>query len=461
MGRSNQNPVVKRISTKANTSLSKVIIKLRGEGVGAILARGAGTSLMVKIVGTGVAFSVQVLLARFMGAEEYGVYIYVLTWLNILASLATMGWDTALLRYVAAYNAKSEWGAFRGIWQTSNQFVLLASLSVSSLTGLAIWALQNQLRSELTYTFWIGSAILPILTLTSLRQAAMRSLRHVALAQLPDEILRPILLTVLVCIVAGRFAQPIDSSTAMILNAIAAAIVFGIGAYCLNRLLPQPVKLSSPECRNREWLKVALPMFLISGMYLILNQTDTIMIGAMLGTTQAGIYAAVCRMANLTLFGITAVNAIAAPMISQLYTSGQHSELQRMVTLAARGIFLVSVPVALLLILGGNKLLTLFGPPFVEGFPALVILTVGQMVNALSGSVGFLMTMTGHQREAVLVIGSSAILNVVLNAALIPVLGINGAALSTALTTILWNTIMLVYVHKQLKINSTIFFLAR
>nr|WP_277879386.1 polysaccharide biosynthesis C-terminal domain-containing protein [Coleofasciculus sp. FACHB-712] len=100
----------------------------------------------------------------------------------------------------------------------------------------------------------------------------------------------------------------------------------------------------------------------------------------------------------------------------------------------------------------------LFGSSFVEGLPALVILTVGQMVNALSGSVGFLMTMTGHQREAALIIGSSAILNVVLNAALIPYLGINGAALSTALTTALWNIIMLVYVNKQLKINSTIFF---
>ncbi|MBD1945822.1 flippase [Coleofasciculus sp. FACHB-712] len=458
MGRSNRKLVVKRASTKAKTHLNRIIIKLRGEGVGAILARGAGVSLIVKMVGTGVAFSVQVLLARVMGAEQYGVYIYVLTWLNILASVATMGWDTALLRYVAAYNAKSEWGAFRGILQTSNQFVLWVSVSVSSLTGLVIWALQNQLQPELTYTFWIGSAILPILTLTSLRQAALRSLRHVALAQLPDEILRPILLTVLVCIVSGIFAQSIDGSTAMVLNAIAATIAFGIGACCLNCLLPQRVKLSSPDCRNREWLRVALPLFLISGMYLILNQTDTIMIGAMLGTTQAGIYATVCRMANLTLFGITAVNAIAAPMISQLYASGQHSQLQHMVTLAARGIFLISVPIALVLIFGGNMLLMLFGSSFVEGLPALVILTVGQMVNALSGSVGFLMTMTGHQREAALIIGSSAILNVVLNAALIPYLGINGAALSTALTTALWNIIMLVYVNKQLKINSTIFF---
>ena len=90
-------------------------------------------------------------------------------------------------------------------------------------------------------------------------------------------------------------------------------------------------------------------------------------------------------------------------------------------------------------------------------YTPMVILIGGTAVSALSGSVGFLMVMTKHQKEASVIITVSAVLNVVLNVLLIPRLGLVGAAVSTAATTVLWNLIMLVFVQRRLNINSTVF----
>jgi O-antigen/teichoic acid export membrane protein len=128
-----------------------------------------------------------------------------------------------------------------------------------------------------------------------------------------------------------------------------------------------------------------------------------------------------------------------------------------MLALAAVGILAFSIPVSIVLIIWGREILALFGTQFTYGYPALVILTVGQLVNAFSGPVGFIMTMTGRHVEASYVIGGSAALNVILNAALIPSLGIIGAAVATSITVALWNFTLVCRVKSQLNIHSTIF----
>jgi O-antigen/teichoic acid export membrane protein len=143
-------------------------------------------------------------------------------------------------------------------------------------------------------------------------------------------------------------------------------------------------------------------------------------------------------------------------MISELYWRGSHAELQRLVRLAAFGVLATAIPALVVLVILGSFVLRLFGPNFDAGYAALVTLCCGQLVNALAGSVGLLMSMTGHQKEAAGIVAVAAVLNVVLNLALIPRFGMVGAAVATATTTALWNLAMLAYVWKNLGVNPTI-----
>ena len=152
-----------------------------------------------------------------------------------------------------------------------------------------------------------------------------------------------------------------------------------------------------------------------------------------------------------------AINSIRAPMIGQYYARKELKELQRVVTSAAVVYAVVTVPIVIVLIVFGKSALSLFGMDFIAAYLPLSILLVGQLVDALAGSVGYLMTMTGHQNEMVKVIGVCSILNIILNAVLIPIMGLTGAALSTAITMSLWSILLVFRVKNRLQINSTVF----
>jgi O-antigen/teichoic acid export membrane protein len=197
-------------------------------------------------------------------------------------------------------------------------------------------------------------------------------------------------------------------------------------------------------------------LLLISGFHLVLNQTDTLMLGVLRSTGDAGAYAVASRVTQLIFLGQWAVNAIAAPMFSELHHGGAKDRLQEAATYAARAAFMVTVPLAVALVVFGRQVLALFSSEFTIAWTALVILAGGQIIHVLCGSVGLLMTMTGREKAAGRIIGMAAMVNILLNAALIPRFGLEGAAVSTAVSTAFWNIAMVVMVRKKLGIRPTV-----
>jgi len=431
--------------------------KLRySTGHRAILARGAIGSFVVKILGAAIAFGLHILLARLLGVSQYGIYIYALTWLNILAILCLLGFHTSLVRFIAAYKAQEKWGLLRGIVRRSTQFVVIFSLLIGGIGGIVVWFLRSRIGQDQATTFGVALILLPVLVLVRLREAGLRALKRVVRSELPIRIIRPLLLSAILSGLYLYLRQPLQATQAMAINLIAVFTALVIGTLWLIKKLPEQMRDARPVYEERRWLKVSLPLLLIDGMLVVLNQTDIIMLGAIRGSDEAGIYSAASRISNLVVFALAAINAILAPMISELYSTGKNKELQRIVTLAARAIFVFTLMVSIILVVFGKFALSLFGAEFVVAYVPLLILLCGQIVNALAGSVGFIMTMTGHQNQAGAIVTVSAVVNIILNALLIPLMGLVGAAISTAFTMVLWNITMLIYVQRRLGISSTV-----
>jgi O-antigen/teichoic acid export membrane protein len=104
-----------------------------------------------------------------------------------------------------------------------------------------------------------------------------------------------------------------------------------------------------------------------------------------------------------------------------------------------------------------QPVLSIFGSDFITANWTLKILVIGRLVDALCGSVGSLMVMTGHQNKSLPVFGWCALMNIVLNAITIPYLGMVGAAIATSITMITWNIWLSVLVIKYVKVNPSIF----
>jgi len=291
------------------------------------------------------------------------------------------------------------------------------------------------------------------MALIRIRQTIMQGLNQVVLGQLPEMLIQPVLFIALLGGVYLFSRNYLSAPLAICANAIATGIAFIIGTKMLQRILPQKTMEAVPEYNTRDWAYSALPLLLLNSLRVINAQTDIIILGAVKGAEVAGIYAVANRGAGLIAFILVAVNAALAPTIASLYAAGDMRQLQHVITKSARIVLLISLPVGLSLILFGKWFLLLFGHGFIKGITALSILSIGQIVNAATGSVGILLVMTGYERDVSIFTGVSGVLNVVLNIVLIPIWGLKGAATATASSMIVLNLMLAIWVYKRLGIN--------
>lgn len=429
---------------------------LSGKGVGAVLARGAGGAFAVKLASVAVGLASYLILTNLLGAEIFGDYIYALSWVTVLLLLALGGFDTAALRFVPSYRGQSQWPHLSGFLRRSRQLVIGSAVGCAALLAGVVWLLSGRLEPPLRQTFLLASPLVVVLAALNLCASQLQGLKHVVKAKFPIEVGRPLLLALLVAGMAWCCPQRVSAAAAMGANLLATAAALAGAWLLLRRALPVEVRMAEPLFETAHWFRVAMTLLLLTAFFQVLSRTDVIMLGLLLDTKSAGIYAMAALASQMVFLGLSAINVIAAPMISELYWHDRHEELRRLVRLAALGVVATAFPAIILLVVFGRPILRLFGPAFDTGYAALVILCCGQLINALAGSVGFLMTMTGHQKQAAVIVAVTATLNVALNLLLIPPYGMVGAAAATAVTTAAWNLAMLAYVWTVLRINPTI-----
>jgi O-antigen/teichoic acid export membrane protein len=414
----------------------------------------SGGSFIIKIAGTTCAFLLQVVLARFLGVETFGEYIYVITWINFFVLLSILGFDSASLKFLPVYKEKRDSAYFKGFVTRSMQFVITASLAIS-LAGTAFIYINSSLPKGMAILFLPGFLLIPINALNRLLGSFLQALLNVKGALIPQHVIRPLLTICGLAIIFYILNIKITAQAALMINLAAGLLVTGILLYLLRPHFKHHNNNAS-KFETSEWRNTALALLLISVLNIVLTQADILMLGGLIGTTEAGIYAVAVKTATLIAFILTAVNSVAAPMISRLYSQGNLEELQRLITFSAKIVFFVSLPLYLAIISFSDRILTIFGTEFTAGGQALIILASAQLFNAVTGSVGFLLSMTGHHKYALQILTITASANIVLNIILIPVFGISGAAIATAVSTVFWNAAMFLMCRKLLGLNSTI-----
>ena len=190
-------------------------------------------------------------------------------------------------------------------------------------------------------------------------------------------------------------------------------------------------------------------MLLSTSMFMVMNWTDTLMIGYYLTEDEVGIYRLAFKVAALVTFAQFAINSIAAPMFSSFKAKGDMTGLRRMVRNIGYLNVLISGPIFISILLFPNLVLEFFGDEFSKGSEPLIILAVGSVINALCGPVMYLLNMTGKEKAARNIIIVASVLNVVLNLTFIPTYGLIGAAYATSISTVIWNALAVVQIKKE------------
>lgn len=450
--------IIRTLMHRGKAFVSDSFQPFYGDGLRAKVVRGGAGSFIVKISATGLVLLISVLLARVLGPEGYGVYSYVLALISVMAIPAQFGLPELVVRETAKAQVHTEWSALRGIWRWSVIAVSVFSAALIILALIFVILFANSLNNLQISTFFWGLILVPLLALTRLYGSMLQGLRKVIHGQIPDAIIRPVILIILVLLVLSiNSGQHVNASQIMALHASSAMLALVIAAWFVRRLSPAQINTSVvPVYQVKRWIGSILPLAFVAGMGVINTQTDLIMLGFFMTPTDVGVYRVAVQGSTLVSFGLGAIAAVAIPYYAQFHARGEMDRLQSLATAGARVMLAAAIPVVLIFIIFGESILHfVFGAEYISAYSALVILSVSHVFHAGFGILGPLLNMTGYERITAKGIAFAAVCNVVLNFIFIPLYGVIGAAFSTGATLIIWNIVLWMSVRKTLGIDPT------
>ncbi|MGB5738579.1 MAG: polysaccharide biosynthesis C-terminal domain-containing protein [Woeseia sp.] len=225
----------------------------------------------------------------------------------------------------------------------------------------------------------------------------------------------------------------------------------------LSRQLQLELASAPPEYQTRKWLRIALPLLVISLFGNYFPDYMLILVGAHVPSDQVAIFNASYRLAMIVTFTLTAVEAVTSPVAARLYATQDFNELQTVVSRAAKLGFGASLASVIAFASLGRTLLGLFGDEFVAGYETMLILVAAQLVRAAAGPVISLLSVTGHQDRCLVVFGVGLIASVALVFLLVPIFGIRGAAMSVLLVTLGWSIWLQRLVIVHLGVRTSVF----
>ena len=420
------------------------------------LARNSVVVLALGFAEIVLMYLLQIFLARWMGTTQYGIYEYVITLSLLLAIPASLGLPRVVVRFINEYREQKNWGLLRGLILGSWQLTLGTGLLIGLFGTGAIFLINHYYHFSYAPILHIGIWLVPLQGLVLLQEDMGRGTKNLILAYAPTKVIWPVL------VILGGFLlwhnRHLLNSISMIWIALGTlGVVIAIQGSWMWFKFDREITPTTPVYTPFAWLQISLPLLLSRGFREILMQTDTLLLGAFIGASAVGIYTPASKTALWVNFILQSINVVIDPTFAILNVRGDRAELQKVISTVTLWVFWSSSAIALFLLIFAKPILGVFGSEFVEAHWVLKILVIGQLVNALCGSVGNLLAMTGYQNKLMLVSIITALINVVLHTIAIPLWGTIGAALSTALALSIWNIWLVAIAIRNLKINPTVF----
>lgn len=444
------HPFIQKLSSMTKNTPARLLNT--GAALFAIQASGIAVSLALSIV-----------LARGLGTQEFGIYSYALSIAALLAVPVQLGLPTLVVRDTARLKQAGEIRQMYRLWS----WATLAVLVVSAFMIVPIWLLSPLIFSqELTVLLLLMVfALVPLMSVGSLRAAALRGLGNVIQGQLPEMLFRPALILALVLamlalgprIGLGTDGWKMQATDALLLNLMATALAFVAGLILLRRAAPAPDTGAEAHSLHRNWLRAGMLLGVASSAMVMNGNLDMVMLGSIRLPAEAGNYKVAATFALLSATVLNVLNLVAQPRIAQMHASGDIAGMRRLVTLVSRLGFSAGCMVGGAFLLLGKWLLgTAFGAEYIAAYSALLILAAGQIANTFFGPVMMVLQMCDQERLVMYGVLAAAAANIVLNALLIPWLGIIGAATATALTLFIWNALLNVATRRRLGVDCSI-----
>jgi len=413
----------------------------------------AGGVFILKILYVGLSLLIALLLGRFLGPKGLGAYSFSISTVQVLLIPTIFGLPQVAVRETAVNFSQQRWSILRGLISWCNKSVFYSSLIFTGI-GVVVCLLFEHRDPFLARTLLISVFSLPFLAQIRIRQSIMQGFKRIVLGNAPEFLIEPILILAIIVVTGFFFRGLLTPQLTLIGYDCSVIICFCIGVILLIRTMPKDIWLSDRVFNKKRWFRSALLLLWATAMMTINNRMDSVMLGVFWGAEEVGTYTAANKAAQLIPFGLIAINVSIKPVIAEVYEKKEWKKIQRLLTYSSRGGLIFAIPCILVFIFLGKIILNVFGSDFVIAYRPLLILSVGQLINNAAGCVGAVLINCHKEKEAAISIAVGAGANVLLNMILIPIFKVEGAAIATGVSMIIWNVLMIVFVRRKLKLRA-------
>ena len=435
------------------------------------LYKSSASAFLTKVIGAGSSLLLALLVARYLGAEQAGVYYTAITLGVFCSFLACMGLDQPLMREAAAFKE----GCNNAFLQMVGRAVKMGLFGLAIVTCVFIFAADNIAayfrQSQLENIIPLWTIVVVSTVIINLSGQILRGFNRILEASFiffgSVNILTLILLIIammfdrkvlswipdieiLIDGISIRLSPLEGALTAYILASIATALLAFVKVRNVIKSLQANNDINEEKIHYRKVFASGFSFLIIGVSTRGLNWIAILILAKLQDSEQVAIFSSAQRIALSIGFVLDSVAMAVGPKFVELYRKNDLNTLQKLYLRSTMLTIVIILPIVIILWLYGPIFMSFFGPEFIVGSTALIFLCIAQFISAVAGPNGQVMIAAHKEKVLRNIAFISFPLVIAFHLLFVPSYGYTGTAAVTALTIILTNIVISIFVYKKI-----------
>lgn len=363
----------------------------------AAVAKGSGFVLSGKLFMDAIRLVIAFILARTLGANQYGMYNLALSSMNVVVGLSLLGLDDAIIRFIAVMAGRKD---EKAIWGSIQVGVGVATF-ISAIVGTIVFGYSYVLAERvfnninLAPLLQLGAVFIPMLTVSEMLAGTLKGFKRMDYSVIARSYFQPLLRLVMVIIITFSGMDAFGATLAFCLSNLVAC---GLLVYYLNREFSIKRPLNDAKRDFKGIMAFSLPLWFSDIIVNFQSNIQALALGAMNTVTSVGVFSIASQITVVSGHFTSSLNISSKPYLAQLYDRRDMKQLEQIYQTANKWAVMVQLPIFFIMILFPHALLSVFGGSYTKGATALIILAIADLLNVSTGMGGAFLEMTGYAK---------------------------------------------------------------